>query len=637
MSALEFERVPAAGDYADKYVATLPDGATVHVERSGTRHWAAWQRPPGQTFRTAITRYLLSPEEAISAAREHYAKEATINMKTRETIPLDLIDDNPWQPRVTIEPEALEELADSIANLGLLQAPLGRRVEDGRVQLAFGHRRIGGCKLLHQRGAWGDHIDMDIAELTDEQMVVLGLDENVRRRDLNQLEVLRAYKRAIDETELTVQGLADQLGMNRPTLANNLRVLSLPDFVLQYVESGDLGITVAREFLALQNGDHAHVEDMGSVIGRITDNYRIKYEGASPNWSRRNVRSEICEQVANNEQDFRPLGKREAGMHGMGGAVREATFDVEAFAADRPDTLHTMPAGDKSRLWTCDVKEWRRRQTQATREANKKAEAKGVSRETQGNKSVSRDQQFEQALAQDPVWKKIVAAREKKGPNRPVTDDEKTALGTRAELRVVDVYGEKAFWKTLRNDPPERVHEWEDGIGSQVPPFFNLSGCMGCVAGAAYATSSPSYYWNGIRLICTNKACFEKKLAGDEAAHREKVEAELLTRNRQDGEMIKVTMGRLAVLTRKDLRTLASSLIAAQPELELHHAMGVPHKKWSYKSVAVKYVTGLLEHQPAHFDRWGGNNGGKAVVKLESLDQVPDDDLLELTVPYEIG
>ena len=59
--------------------------------------------------------------------------------------------------------------------------------------------------------------------------------------------------------------------------------------------------------------------------------------------------------------------------------------------------------------------------------------------------------------------------------------------------------------------------------------------------------------------------------------------------------------------------------------------MGVPHKKWSYKSVSVKYVTGLLEHQPAHFDRYGGNNGGKTVVKLDSLDQVPDDDLLELT------
>ena len=73
---------------------------------------------------------------------------------------------------------------------------------------------------------------------------------------------------------------------------------------------------------------------------------------------------------------------------------------------------------------------------------------------------------------------------------------------------------------------------------------------------------------SGVRLICTNKTCFAKKLAGDEAVHREKVEAELATRNRQDDEMIKVTMGRLAVLSRKDLRTLASSLIAAQPELE---------------------------------------------------------------------
>ena len=104
MSALEFKCIPAADNYADKYVTTLPDGATVHVELSGTRHWSAWERPPGQTFSTAITRFLLSPQEAISAAREHYAKEATINMKTRESITLELIDDNPWQPRVEIEP-----------------------------------------------------------------------------------------------------------------------------------------------------------------------------------------------------------------------------------------------------------------------------------------------------------------------------------------------------------------------------------------------------------------------------------------------------------------------------------------------------------------------------------------------------
>ena len=553
--------------------------------------------------------------------------------KTRERIHLALIDDNPWQPRQEISPESVEEMADSIEQLGLLQAPLARRSVGDRVQLAFGHRRVAGLRLLAEqnRGEW--IIDIDVADISDDRMAVIALAENERRKQLTQLEVVRAYRRAIDETGLTVQALADQLGMRRDVLANHLRVLNLPDFVLEHVESGDLGISVAREFLVLRNDHHAHVDDMRQIVNDITDNYRVKHEGALPNWSRRNVRKEISDQVAANEKDFRPLGPREAGAGGnyLAGAAREASFDVETFAAEHPYALHTIPNGDKSRQWTCAVKDWRSWQTRATREANKAAETSGVSRDTPANKGASRDKQFEQALANDPVWKKIVAGREKKGPNRPVTDEEKAALGTRAELDVVDIHNDKVFWKKLENGQPERVGDWEGRNASRVPPFFNLSGCKGCVAGAAYATSSPSYYWNEIRLICTNQSCYDRKLAGDEAVHREKVEAQLIGQNRQDGKTVKVIMGRLALLSRKDLRTLASSLIAAQPELELTHTMGAPHKKWSYKSMTVKYVTGMLTHRPAHFDRHGQRDAGKVVVDLESLDAVPDNDLLELT------
>ena len=163
-------------------------------------------------------------------------------MKTRERVDLELIDDNPWQPRQVIDPDALDELAESINQLGLLQSPLGRRSPDvsDRIQTAFGHRRVAACRLLYQQGRWERCIDMDVADLTDEEMAVMALTENESRKQLSQIEVVRAHKRAIDETSLSVQALADKLGMNRPTLSNNLRVLELPDFILQHVESGDL-------------------------------------------------------------------------------------------------------------------------------------------------------------------------------------------------------------------------------------------------------------------------------------------------------------------------------------------------------------------------------------------------------------
>ena len=552
-------------------------------------------------------------------------------MKTRAQIDLGMIDDNPWQPRQEIEPNTLALLADSIHSVGLMQAPLGRWTADGRVSLPFGHRRVAAVRLLRERALWPDHIEMDVDDdIPDEKMAVMAISENVARQRLTQIQVVRAHRRAVDETRHSIQSLADDLGVSRSALSNNLRVLELPDFVLQHVKSGALRVSVAREFLVLQNTDHAHTDDVQAVINAITDNYRVQHQGALPNWSRRSVRKEISERVANNEQDFRPLGRREAGMPGLAGASRETTFDIEAFSQERPDAIHTIPAGDKSRVWTCDVREWRRRQTQASREANKQAQAACVSRETPGTKGSSRDHQFEQALAKDPVWRGIVANREKKGPIRPTTDEEKAALGTRAVLKDVDA-NDNAFWKILENGRPEDVHYWDtDRSGERVPSFFKLSGCKGCVAGAAYGKSRHGYRISGVKLICTNKTCYTKKLAGDEAVHREQVVAQLLDVNRQDDQAIRDIMGRIALLSRRDLRTLAATLIAAQPELQLHHAMSVPHKKWSYKSTAVAFVTGMLVHKPAQFDRYG-NNRGKAVLDLESVNDVPDGDLLELT------
>ena len=278
--------------------------------------------------------------------------------------------------------------------------------------------------------------------------------------------------------------------------------------------------------------------------------------------------------------------------HYAAGSARETTFDVEAFSAERPDTLHTIPAGDKSRVWTCDVKEWRRRQTQASREANKQAEVSGTKAGAGRSSAPSSDKQFEQALSKDPVWKGIVVHREKKGPNRPVTDEERAALGTRAELKSVNPYGND-FWKILEQARPEDTNSWErNREGGRVPPFFNLADCRSCVAGAAYGKPKYDHTGDGVKFVCTNRSCYDRKLAGDEAVHREKVEAELVATDGQDGERIKVIMGRLALLTRKDLRTLASSLIAAQPELEL-----TPHHGSAAQEVELQILDREVRHR----------------------------------------
>ena len=555
-------------------------------------------------------------------------------MRTREQVDLELIDDNPWQPRQVIDPDALDELAESIHQLGLLQSPLGRRSPDvsDRIQTAFGHRRVAACRLLYQQGRGESYIDMDVADLTDEQMAVMALTENEHRKQLSQIEVVRAHKRAVDETSLSIQALADKLGMTRATLSNNLRVLELPDFILQHVESGDLGITVAREFLVLQNADHAHINDMRTTIESIVNPYYARQ--GLPDWRRSNVRRAISERVAYNETDYRPLGPRTG--HGTAGSAREATFDVDTFAAERPDALHTIPDRDGpdekhegSRLWTCAVKDWTREQTRATREANKEAVESG--REppaASSKKAVSRDKQFEQLLTSDPVWKQITASRETPGPNRPTTDEEREQLGTRSEFRELGSYGD-GFWKILQKADPRSSYEWERDGGGGVPPWFpNLKECQQCTIGATYAKSRGGHPLREPTLVCINRDHYLEKVRVGEAAYREKKAAQKRGFDRQDSKAVERFIRELVPLSDDACRALAVSLLTARPALEWQHPLGAFHEDWSYEAAPAARVRELTGGESVgNGSRWDER---KTVIGLDSLQSVTSGELREL-------
>ena len=554
-------------------------------------------------------------------------------MKTRERIDLELIDDNPWQPRQQIDQDALQTLAESMHQLGLLQAPLGRRVQSGRVQLAFGHSRVEGCRLLHHRGDWESHIDMDLEDLSDEAMAVMALTENVQRKQLTQIEVVKAHKRAIDETSLTVQDLAQQLGIDRSTVVNNLRVLELPDVVLEHVESGALALSAAREFLVLQNRDHAHTEDMRRVVDQIVHTYG---RSGAPDWSRRHVRELIYDRVARNETEFRPLGPRP--KHYDAGAAREATFDVQAFSAERPGKLHTIPASEGyggkyelSRVWTCDVKAWRSRQTKATRGANAEAAVAAGGEGAVAPKSLSRDQQLQQLLAKDPVWKKISVSRETPGPDRPVTGEERERLGTRAEFR--DLTWNTKFWKILQHAQLHDVRSWDSEKGGAVPPWFpDLKECQRCTIGAAYAKSQEYHALEKTKLVCFNQEHYQEKLKAGEAEYREKLEAQKKGAYRQDREAIQELIRQLQPLSEAARQVLARSLLVATLALELQHPLGVYHKGWSYESGAAARVRELLGTEET--DHWGRVQ--LHPKGLEALSQVAPEDLRELVAALMI-
>ena len=108
-------------------------------------------------------------------------------------IDLDLIDPNPWQPRLTTDPADIEDLAQNIDELGLLQEPLLRPSGD-RYQSAFGHRRIEAVRLLVSRGKWNRKgLPARLQEMSDRDMAYVALSENTKRRDISPLEVIKAW------------------------------------------------------------------------------------------------------------------------------------------------------------------------------------------------------------------------------------------------------------------------------------------------------------------------------------------------------------------------------------------------------------------------------------------------------------
>ena len=160
-------------------------------------------------------------------------------------IPVGMIEPNPFQPRVTFDPDALEELADSIRTLGLIQPVTVRKVPGGRYQIISGERSFT-CKL-----AGMDMIPAFILSASDQGMLEMALVENVQRQDLDPIETALGYQRLIDECNLTQDQMARRVGKKRASVTNFLRLLRLPAKVQHDLKVGLLSVGHAKVLLGV--------------------------------------------------------------------------------------------------------------------------------------------------------------------------------------------------------------------------------------------------------------------------------------------------------------------------------------------------------------------------------------------------
>jgi ParB family chromosome partitioning protein len=176
--------------------------------------------------------------------KEVLEKKVEANMQ----IVIESIDANPFQPRTRFDEQALEELASSIKQLGIVQPLTVRESANGRFQLIAGERRLRAAKI-----AGLTHVPAFIRTADDQAMLELALVENIQREDLDAVEVAISYQRLIEECKLTQEQLSDRVGKQRSTVANYLRLLKLPAEIQLGIKNKQLTMGHARTLVNIDD------------------------------------------------------------------------------------------------------------------------------------------------------------------------------------------------------------------------------------------------------------------------------------------------------------------------------------------------------------------------------------------------
>ena len=171
-----------------------------------------------------------------------------VNQQSPLLLPLQKIEPNRLQPRKNFDEEELSALADSIRQHGVIQPLTVRLLDSGYYQIIAGERRWRAARLAGLR-----EVPVVVIEADDKKAMELALIENLQRADLTPIEEARGYQQLIGEYGLTQEQVADRVSKSRPAVANAMRLLSLPEELLQLVEEGRLTAGHARAILSLKD------------------------------------------------------------------------------------------------------------------------------------------------------------------------------------------------------------------------------------------------------------------------------------------------------------------------------------------------------------------------------------------------
>lgn len=234
--------------------------------------------------------------------------ESLIPKKTKKTIPqkkesvfwieIDKIKTNPFQPRKEFNQKELKELAESIEKYGILQPLIVRKIEKEvpsgqkvEYQLIAGERRLRASKMIGLK-----EVPVIIKEVSKENELPISLVENIQRENLNPLEKALAFKRLIEEFQFTQKEIAKIVGKSRESIANTLRLLSLPEEIQKGIQKGEISEGHARAILSLpeQKQITAYKEAVKKKlpVRKLEEKSKAKKESKTPDYLEK-LRNEI--------------------------------------------------------------------------------------------------------------------------------------------------------------------------------------------------------------------------------------------------------------------------------------------------------------------------------------------------------
>jgi ParB family chromosome partitioning protein len=248
-------------------------------------------------------------------------------------VPLAAIRPNPMQPRQAFGDDGIEELAESIRQKGILQPLLVRR-SNGGFELIAGERRLRAAQRLGM-----GHVPVLVRDASDSEMLEMALIENIQRENLNPLEEARAYRRLVEEFNLTQEDVATRVGKDRSTIANTIRLLQLPPEVQTQIERGMLSAGHARA-LAAAPAAAVQIQLAQEVIAQ-----RLTVRQTEHLVKRRTRPPAGLELAAAEQQLTEHLGTRVRVLHGRNGAGK---IEIEYYSLEELNGLLDRLTGGPS-------------------------------------------------------------------------------------------------------------------------------------------------------------------------------------------------------------------------------------------------------------------------------------------------